>query len=58
MTHVGLNLVFAVPGETGGTETYARALVPALAHAAAARASRRSSGATPAASTSGSTASC
>jgi glycosyltransferase involved in cell wall biosynthesis len=28
--HVGLNLVFLVPGETGGTETYARELIPAL----------------------------
>jgi glycosyltransferase involved in cell wall biosynthesis len=29
--HVGLNLVFLVPGETGGMETYARELVPLLA---------------------------
>jgi glycosyltransferase involved in cell wall biosynthesis len=29
--HVGLNLVFLVPGETGGMETYARELVPRLA---------------------------
>jgi len=29
--HVGLNLVFLVPGETGGMETYARELIPALA---------------------------
>jgi glycosyltransferase involved in cell wall biosynthesis len=29
--HVGLNLVFLVPGETGGMETYARELLPALA---------------------------
>jgi glycosyltransferase involved in cell wall biosynthesis len=28
--HVGLNLVFLVPGETGGMETYARELVEAL----------------------------
>jgi len=28
--HVGLNLLFLVPGETGGTETYARQLIPAL----------------------------
>ncbi len=28
--HVGLNLVFLVPGETGGTETYARELVGAM----------------------------
>jgi glycosyltransferase involved in cell wall biosynthesis len=28
---VGLNLVFLVPGETGGMETYARELVPRLA---------------------------
>jgi glycosyltransferase involved in cell wall biosynthesis len=28
--HVGLNLVYLVPGETGGTETYARELVAAL----------------------------
>ncbi len=29
--HVGLNLVFLVPGETGGMETYARELTAALA---------------------------
>jgi glycosyltransferase involved in cell wall biosynthesis len=29
--HVGLNLLFLVPGETGGMETYARELIPALA---------------------------
>lgn len=29
--HVALNLVYLVPGETGGMETYARALVPRLA---------------------------
>jgi glycosyltransferase involved in cell wall biosynthesis len=28
--HVGLNLVFLVPGETGGMETYARELIPEL----------------------------
>jgi glycosyltransferase involved in cell wall biosynthesis len=28
--HLGLNLVYLVPGETGGTETYARELIPAL----------------------------
>lgn len=28
--HIGLNLVFLVPGETGGMETYARELIPAL----------------------------
>ena len=28
---VGLNLTYLVPGETGGSETYARMLVPALA---------------------------
>ncbi len=28
--HVGLNLIYLVPGETGGTETYARELIPAL----------------------------
>jgi glycosyltransferase involved in cell wall biosynthesis len=28
---VGLNLLFAVPGETGGREVYARRLIPALA---------------------------
>lgn len=28
--HVGLNLVYLVPGDTGGTETYARELLPAL----------------------------
>jgi glycosyltransferase involved in cell wall biosynthesis len=32
--HVGLNLVYLVPGETGGMEIAARALVPALARAA------------------------
>ncbi len=34
MTHVGLNLIFLVPGETGGMEIAARELVPALARAA------------------------
>ncbi len=29
--HVGLNLVFLVPGETGGMEVYARELIPRLA---------------------------
>jgi glycosyltransferase involved in cell wall biosynthesis len=28
--HVGLNLVFLVPGATGGTETYVRELIPEL----------------------------
>jgi glycosyltransferase involved in cell wall biosynthesis len=32
--HVGLNLVYLVPGETGGMETYARQLIPALVAAA------------------------
>ena len=32
--HVALNLVFLVPGETGGTETYARELIPELLAAA------------------------
>jgi glycosyltransferase involved in cell wall biosynthesis len=32
--HVGLNLVFLVPGEQGGMETYARRLIPELAAAA------------------------
>jgi glycosyltransferase involved in cell wall biosynthesis len=31
--HVGLNLIYLIPGETGGMETYARELIPALAHA-------------------------
>ena len=31
MIHVGLNLVFLVPGETGGMETYARELIARLA---------------------------
>jgi len=31
--HVGLNLIYLVPGETGGTETYARELVPRLLEA-------------------------
>src|SRR5215217_7862321 len=32
--HVGFNLVFMVPGETGGMEVAARALIPALRDAA------------------------
>jgi glycosyltransferase involved in cell wall biosynthesis len=32
--HVGLNLVFLVPGYTGGTETYAQELIPELVAAA------------------------
>jgi len=32
--HVGLNLIFLVPGETGGMEVYARELIPALLAAA------------------------
>jgi hypothetical protein len=28
--HIGLNLVFLVPGETGGMEIYARELIPEL----------------------------
>jgi glycosyltransferase involved in cell wall biosynthesis len=32
--HVGLNLIYLVPGETGGTETYARELIPELVKAA------------------------
>jgi glycosyltransferase involved in cell wall biosynthesis len=32
--HVGLNLVYLVPGETGGMEVYARELVPELVAAA------------------------
>jgi glycosyltransferase involved in cell wall biosynthesis len=32
--HVGLNLIYLVPGETGGTETYARELIPELVAAA------------------------
>lgn len=32
--HVGLNLVFLVPGETGGMEVYARELIPELVKAA------------------------
>jgi glycosyltransferase involved in cell wall biosynthesis len=31
MMHVALNLVYLVPGETGGMETYARELIPRLA---------------------------
>ena len=34
MSHVGLNLVFMVPGQTGGMEVAARALIPALRDAA------------------------
>ncbi len=33
-THIGLNLVFLVPGATGGMEVYARELIPALIAAA------------------------
>jgi glycosyltransferase involved in cell wall biosynthesis len=33
-THVGLNLIFLVPGETGGMEVAARELIPALLQAA------------------------
>ncbi|MHB1809363.1 MAG: glycosyltransferase family 4 protein [Solirubrobacteraceae bacterium] len=32
--HIGLNLIFLVPGETGGMEVYARELLPALTQAA------------------------
>lgn len=32
---IGLNLLYLVPGETGGTETYARRLLPALSLAGA-----------------------
>ncbi len=32
--HVGLNLIYLVPGETGGTEIYARELIPELVAAA------------------------
>jgi glycosyltransferase involved in cell wall biosynthesis len=32
--HVGLNLIFLVPGETGGMEVVARELIPALVRAA------------------------
>jgi glycosyltransferase involved in cell wall biosynthesis len=35
--HVGLNLVYLVPGETGGTEVVARELLPALVAAAGER---------------------
>jgi glycosyltransferase involved in cell wall biosynthesis len=28
--HVGLNLIYLIPGESGGLETYARELIPAL----------------------------
>src|SRR5947207_3278044 len=34
LRRIGLNALFLVPGETGGMETYARRLVPALAGAA------------------------
>jgi len=34
MIHAGLNLIFLVPGETGGMEVAARALIPALRDAA------------------------
>jgi glycosyltransferase involved in cell wall biosynthesis len=33
-THIGLNLIFLVPGETGGMEVAARELIPALIAAA------------------------
>ena len=36
-TRIGLNLIFLVPGETGGMEVYARELIPALVEAAAGR---------------------
>ncbi|MGI8594096.1 MAG: glycosyltransferase family 4 protein [Solirubrobacteraceae bacterium] len=36
-TRVGLNLIYLVPGETGGMEVYARELIPALVEAAAGR---------------------
>lgn len=32
--HIGLNLVYLVPGDTGGTETYAQELIPELLAAA------------------------
>lgn len=32
--HVGLNLVYLIPGNTGGTETYAQELIPELVAAA------------------------
>ncbi len=32
--HVGLNLIYLLPGETGGMETYARELIPRLAEQA------------------------
>jgi glycosyltransferase involved in cell wall biosynthesis len=32
--HIGLNLIYLVPGESGGTETYARELIRALLQAA------------------------
>src|SRR5271167_834692 len=32
--HIGLNLIYLVPGETGGMEVYARELLPALVAAA------------------------
>jgi glycosyltransferase involved in cell wall biosynthesis len=34
LTHIGLNLVYLVPGETGGMEVYARELLPELLAAA------------------------
>ena len=34
MSHIGLNLVYLVPGEQGGMETYARELIPELVAAA------------------------
>jgi len=33
MPRVGLNLLYLAPGDTGGTETYARGLVPRLPEA-------------------------
>ncbi len=35
--HVGLNLIYLVPGDTGGMEVYARELLPALVAAAGGR---------------------
>ncbi len=33
MPHIGFNLIYLVPGETGGMETYARELIPEVAKA-------------------------
>ena len=33
MRHIGLNVLYLVPGQGGGSEVYARSLIPALGRA-------------------------